>query len=327
MLLVADIGGTKTDLAVFTEEGGPHAPLAEARLASAEHASLEALVQGFLADARLPVTRAVFAVPGPVVSGCAKVTNLPWVLDETALTQALGLRWVRLMNDLAAVAHAVPLLRPTDLESINAGAPVPGGAIAVVAPGTGLGEAYLTWEGYRYHAHASEGGHTDFGPLGPLQRDLQAWMEARYGHVSYERVCSGMAVPELYAFLRERGVAEEGPELARTLADAPDRTPPIVQAGLQGDALAGAALELMVDILGAEAGNLALSTLATGGVYLGGGMSLHLLPLLRAPRFWRAFSAKGRFEAFMKRLPVHVILHPRAALLGVASAGLTHDTR
>ncbi|MBF5042329.1 glucokinase [Aggregicoccus sp. 17bor-14] len=329
MLLVADIGGTKTDLAVFAEESGPHAALAEARLPSGDYASLEALVQAFLAQAQQPVTRAVFAVPGPVVSGRANVTNLPWVLDEEQLASALGLRSVRLMNDLAAVARAVPLLRPTDLAPVNAGAPVPGGAIAVVAPGTGLGQAYLTWDGHRYHAHPSEGGHTDFGAQGALQRELLAWMEARHGHVSYERVCSGMAVPDLYTFLRERGEARESPQLARLLADVEDRTPLIVQAGMDStpDPLSRRALELMVDILGAVAGNLALTALATGGVYLGGGMSLHLQSMLQDGRFLRTFCDKGRFKAFMHRLPVHVILHPRAALLGVASAGLSGDTR
>jgi glucokinase len=324
MLLVADIGGTKTDLAIFTEESGPHAPLAEARLPSAEHASPEALVSAFLAEARQPVTRAVFAVAGPVVDGRARTTNLPWVLDEAALARALGLRTVRLMNDLVAVAHAVPLLRPRDLETLAAGTPEAGGALAVVAPGTGLGQAYLTREGARYRAHPSEGGHTDFAPRGALQRELQVWMERVHGHVSYEWVCSGMAVPSLYAFLRERGHAPQSPALAARLSGAQDQTPLITEAAFAQapDALALAALQLMADILGAQAGNLALSTLATGGVFLGGGMSPRLLPLLRTPRFLEAFRAKGRFEPFMQRVPLHVILHPRAALLGVASAGL-----
>ena len=324
MLLVADIGGTKADLAVFSEASGPHTPLAEARLQSAEHASPEALIAAFLAGAKQPVTRAVLAVAGPVVDGRARTTNLPWVLDEQTLKQRLGLRSVRLMNDLLAVAHAVPLLRAEDLETLAAGTPEKGGALAVVAPGTGLGQACLTREGAHYRAHPSEGGHADFAPRGPLQRALQAWMEEKHGHVSYEWVCSGMAVPGLYAFLRERGHAEEHPALAARLAGALDDTPLITAAafGAPPDALSLAALQLMVDILGAVAGNLALHTVATGGVYLGGGMSPRLLPLLRTPRFLEAFRAKGRFEDFMQRVPVHVILHPRAALLGVASAGL-----
>lgn len=324
MLLVADIGGTKTDLAIFTEEAGPHAPLVEARLLSADHASPEALVAAFLAQARQPVTRAVFAVAGPVVDGRARITNLPWVLDAAALAKALGLRSVRLMNDLVAVAHALPLLRPTDLETLAAGSPAEGGALAVVAPGTGLGQAYLTREGAGYRAHPSEGGHTDFAPRGALQRELQVWMERVHGHVSYEWVCSGMAVPGLYAFLRERGHAPESPALAARLAAAQDATPLITEAAFAAtpDALGLAALQLMVDILGAQAGNLALSVLATGGVFLGGGMSPRLLPLLRAPRFLETLRAKGRFEPLLRRVPVHVILHPRVALLGVASAGL-----
>lgn len=324
MLLVADIGGTKTDLAIFGEQTGPHAALAEARLASSEHQSPEAMVAAFLQGARQPVTRAVFAVAGPVVDGRARTTNLPWVLDEAALAKALGLRSVRLMNDLVAVAHAVPLLRPEDLETLSAGTPEAGGALAVVAPGTGLGQAYLTREGQRYRAHPSEGGHTDFAPRGELQRELQLWMERVHGHVSYEWVCSGMAVSGLYAFLRERGHAKESPALAARLAGTHDDTPLITAAAFADppDVLSLAALQLMADILGAQAGNFALSTLATGGVFLSGGMSPRLLPLLRTPRFLEAFRAKGRFAAFMQRVPLHVVLHPRAALLGAASEGL-----
>ena len=324
MLLVADIGGTKTDLAVFTEEKGPHTPLAETRFQSAEHASPEAMVAAFLAQVREPVTRAVFAVAGPVVKGRAHTTNLPWVLEESALAKALGLTSVRLMNDLAAAAHAVPLLRPQDLETLAGGEPEQGGALAVLAPGTGLGQASLTWDGQRYSAHPSEGGHVDFAPQDALQRELQLYVAREHGHVSCERVCSGMAVPTLYAFLRERGHAQEDPALAARLAGKGDDTPPLVEAAFASppDALALAALELMTDILAAQAGNVALSTLATGGVYLGGGMSPRLLPLLRTPRFLERFRAKGRFTAFMQRVPLHVILHPHTALLGAASAGL-----
>ena len=324
MLLVADIGGTKTDLAVFTKEKGPHTPLAETRFQSAEHASPEEMVAAFLAQVREPVTRAVFAVAGPVVRGRAHTTNLPWVLDEASLARALKLSSVRLMNDLAAVAHAVPLLRPRDLETLAEGEPEQGGALAVLAPGTGLGQAFLTWDGQRYRAHPSEGGHVDFAPQDALQRELQLYVAREHGHVSCERVCSGMAVPTLYAFLRERGHAPEDAALAARMAGTADDTPSIVEAafGAPPDALALAALELMTDVLAAQAGNVALASLATGGVYLGGGMSPRLLPLLRAPRFLERFRAKGRFADFMQRVPLHVILHPRAALLGAASAGL-----
>src|SRR4051794_26393116 len=164
MLLAGDIGGTKTDLAVFSAEKGPRAPLAQARFHSADYPGLESMAREFLAQVHLPVSRACFGVAGPVVGGRARLTNLPWLLEETALREALNFQGARLLNDLEAIANAVPHLVPGDLHTLHAGPPASGGAIAVIAPGTGLGEAFLTWEGTEYHAHPSEGGHADFAP-------------------------------------------------------------------------------------------------------------------------------------------------------------------
>ncbi len=155
MLLAGDIGGTKTDLAVFSAEKGPRAPLAHARFPSADYPSLEAMAREFLGHVRLSVHQACFGVAGPVVSGCARLTNLPWLVEETDLREVLTLQAARLLNDLEAIANAVPHLLPSDLHTLSTGAPVTGGAIAVLAPGTGLGEAFLTWEGTDYHAHPS----------------------------------------------------------------------------------------------------------------------------------------------------------------------------
>lgn len=324
MLLACDIGGTKTDLAVYSPASGPRQPLAQAEFPSANYPSLEALVRAFLATTSLPIDRACFDVAGPVIDGRAKVTNLPWVVDENRLAQELGLKAVHLLNDLEAIARAVPLLTPADVHTLNQGESVVGGAIAVVAPGTGLGEAFLVWDGDRYRAHPSEGGHADFAPTDPMQIGLLGYLLSRYDHVSYERVCSGHGIPNLYQYLRERGVASESAELTARIAAADDPTPLIPRAGLEDRAtspLCAATLDLFVSILDAEAGNLALKVLATGGVYLAGGIPRRILAALTEDRFMAAFRRKGRFADLLARVPVHVVL-AQAALIGAASHGL-----
>jgi glucokinase len=310
--LAGDIGGTKTNLAIFSPEAGPRAPLAEATFPSGRYPSLEALVQEFLSRVNLKVERATFGVAGPVVAGQSRITNLPWVMDELQLQEALGLSGVRLLNDLEAIANGVPSLEPADLHTVGERASE--GAIAIIAPGTGLGEAYLTWDGSHYQAHASEGGHTDFAPINPMEIGLLSYLLERLGHVSYERVCSGRGIPNIYAYLRDSGYAEEPDWLAEQLAAADDPTPIIVNNALNSDRgcdLCAATLNSFVSILGTEAGNLALKVLATGGVYLGGGIPPRILPALEEERFLDAFRAKGRMS--------DLILNPKVALLGAAS--------
>jgi glucokinase len=327
MLLAGDIGGTKTNLAVFAPEDGPRAPLAEATFPSADYPSLEALVHEFLSRVDLKVGRASFGVAGPVAAGRTTITNLPWVMEETQLQETLNLSSVRLLNDLDAIAHAVPFLESDDLHTLNIGQPAPGGAMAVVAPGTGLGEAFLTWDGSRYRPHASEGGHTDFAPTNLFETKLlrYLWEGSGLEHVSYERVCSGRGLPNIYAYLKDSGYAEEPSWLAEQLAAAGDPTPTIVNIALGGERpceLCVATLNAFVSILGAEAGNLALKVLSTGGVYLGGGIPPRILPALEQERFMEAFRRKGRMSGLLARMPVHVILNPKVALLGAACHGL-----
>ena len=325
MLLAGDIGGTKTNLAVFSPEDGPRAPLAEATFPSADYPSLEALVHEFLSQVSLPVERASFGVAGPVVASRATITNLPWVMEETQLREALNLSSVRLLNDLNAIAHAVPFLEPADLHTLNAGQQAPSGAMAVVAPGTGLGEAYLTWDGTRYRPHASEGGHADFAPTSPFEVELLRYLQDRFEHVSYERVCSGRGLPNIYAYLKDSGYADEPAWLTEQLAAADDPTPIIVNTALDSQRpceLCVATLNAFVSILGAETGNLALKVLASGGVYLGGGIPPRILPALEQERFMEAFRRKGRMSDLLARMPVHVILNPKVALLGAACHGL-----
>jgi len=321
MLLVGDIGATKTILSIISPDLGPRKSLAEMTFVSKRYSSLEAIIREFLAETEFTISQAVFGVSGPVVNGRAEITNLPWIVEEAHVKDAFGLENVELLNDLEAIASAIPFLEPDELHTLNAGTPVAEAAIAVIAPGTGLGEAYLTWDGQRYRAHACEGGHTDFGPTNTIQMELLDYLLQEYDHVSYERVCSGMGLPNIYRFLRDTGRAAEPAWLSEKLEEAGDWTPIIVNSARSNEVdcdLCGMTLEIFIDILGAEAGNLALKTMATAGVYLAGGIPPRILPQLQRDRFLTAFTNKGRFDDLLEIMPVHVVLHSRCALLGAA---------
>ncbi len=324
MLLAGDIGGTKTNLAVYATESGLSAPLAESTFPSGRYASLEKLIEDFRNYTHLPFESAVFGVAGPVVNGKATVTNLPWRMEEKGLRASLGVKSVKLLNDLEAMANSIPSLEAKDLHTLHSGTAMERGPIGIVAPGTGLGEAFLTWEHKRYKAHASEGGHASFAPVNGEQLEMLGFLQQKLGHVSYERVCSGLGIPNLYSFFKETGRYPEPTWLAEKLAAAPDPTPVIVETALSRPdcGVCAATLEMFVDILGAEAGNLALKVSANGGIYLGGGIPPRILPVLENGRFLAAFTAKGRFASLLQHVPVHVILNPKAALLGAASYGL-----
>ena len=324
MLLAGDIGGTKTDLGIFSIEGGPHSPLNQTQVHSADYPSLQALVTEFLGDAKTPVERACFDVAGPVINGSVKITNLPWVMDEASLAKDLNLKSVHLMNDLEAVARAVPILRPTDVATLNIGQPVPNGAIAVIAPGTGLGESFLTWEGSRYVSHSSEGGHADFAPTNDRQIGLLKYLLKRFDHVSVERVCSGIGIPYIYDYLRDIEEIPENAETAHLMASTTDRTATITNSAFDENnpsELCRATVDTFVSILASEAANMALKVMATGGIYLAGGIPLHIPRAAEEARFMESFNRKGRFAQVMERIPVHVILN-RAALVGSAAYGL-----
>jgi glucokinase len=327
MLLSGDIGGTKTVLAVFSEQAGPAVPSHEKSFPSSRYPNLEAIIQKYLGTIPETVDSGCFAVAGPVVAGRARITNLPWVIDAAQIQSAFGWKRVDLMNDLEAVAYAIPILPSSDICPLNAGKPVAEGNIAVLAPGTGLGEAFLTSENGKYRAHASEGAHASFAPVNPTQIDLLSFLHEKKGfeHVSTERVCSGaLGIPNLYAFLKETGLAEEPGWLAETLAASDDPTPVIIKNALepaQACELCSKTLELFVEILGAEAGNQALKVMATGGIYLGGGIPPRILSSLQKPAFLEALRSKGRFRLLLTEIPVHVILNPKAGLLGAAAFG------
>ena len=325
MLLAGDIGGTKSDLAVFSPEQGPRNPVHEATFMCDQYSGLEAIVLDFLEQGEIDIAHACFGVAGPVIDGRVKITNLPWIIDAKKLEDTLSLKSVRLLNDLEAIAFSIPHLEGDDLLTLYDGEPEEKGAIAVIAPGTGLGEAFLVREGSKYRAHCSEGGHCDFAPNSFRELSLLRYLKKRFDHVSVERVCSGSGIPNIYAYLKEQKVAEEPAWFAEKLKEADDPTPLIADTALErGDAcpLCSETLNMFVSILGAEAGNLALKVLATGGVYLGGGIPPRIISSLKGPHFIAAFQSKGRLSNLISRIPVHIIMNPKAALLGAASVEL-----
>ncbi len=324
MLLAGDIGGTTTRLALIAPGKGPRDLLLEREFPSADFKGLAPVVEAFLAKADAKPTAACFSVAGPVIKGRARLTNLPWDLEEDALGKAIGVPRVTLINDLKAIAHAVPHLKPEETVVINEGEAAKAAPIAVVAPGTGLGEAFLIWDGHDYIACASEGGHADFAPTNAVQADLWAFLTARFRRVAYERICSGSGLPDVYDFVKSRDSSSENVAFAATLQGVADPTPLIVDAAISDPArnpLAAQTLRIFIDVLGAEAANLALKVLATGGVYLAGGMPPRLLPQLKDGAFMRAFTGKGRFAGLLQTTPVHVVTI-NAAMLGATLYGL-----
>ncbi|MCA9959435.1 MAG: glucokinase [Anaerolineales bacterium] len=323
MILAGDIGGTKTVLALFANDGDVQRPLRQTTFPSNKYSSLENIIAEFLAgESEMPVA-ASFGVAGPVVNGRAAITNLPWVIDAQIISDTFHIPRVHLLNDLEAIATAVPHLAGDELVTLNSGVPNPTGAIAVIAPGTGLGEAFLVWDGQRYRAYPTEGGHVSFAPNNQEELDLLVYLQRKFGHVSYERVCSGSGIPNIFDFLSDGHYYKNPGWLRRDLALAEDRTPIIFHAALEKrEPIAVATLELFVKILGGEVGNIALKMLATGGVYIGGGIPPRILPLLQRPEFLGFVAHKGRFSELLSHIPLHVIQNPQVALHGAAHDSL-----
>jgi glucokinase len=321
MLLAGDVGGTKTVIALFEETAHGPRQLREETFASKDHGTLEEILAKFMGDDSCPLLRtACFGVAGAVIEGRCQTTNLPWQLSEQDLATALHVPRVKLLNDLEALAYGMLFLPPEELRVLQPGSqPHRQGNIAVVAAGTGLGEAILHWDGHHHHPIASEGGHVDYAPQTEQQVELLRYLWARFGeHVSYERILSGPGFHTLYLFLRDKGYFPESPALAERLR-AGDPNAIIAGSGLKGDdPLCVGALDLFAAVYGAEAGNLALKCLAVGGVFVGGGIAPKILPALEKGGFLQGFRGKGRFRSLMESIPVSVALNPRAPLLGAA---------
>ncbi len=338
MILAGDIGGTKTNLALYDWKTERVEPAREESYASADYASLEDILEEFLNPAPEPSDKkddeaqdapaeqeppildaACFGIAGPVIENTSKTTNLPWVVDGAALSKRFTIPHVRLLNDLEATAYGMLVLRPDEADVLNAGTPPKTkGAMALIAAGTGLGEAMLFWDGKTYKPMPSEGGHSSFAPTSDLEIDLLRYLRTQYTHVSYERVLSGMGLHAIYEFLRDTKKNE--PTWLAEKIKVGDPAAIIAEAGLKKQAeIAVQTLDMFATIYGAEAGNLALKAMALDAVYVGGGIAPRLLAKLKDGMFMKAFADKGRYKKLLAGIPVRVITNPKAALLGAAS--------
>jgi glucokinase len=352
MILAGDIGGTKTRLALFEWKDQRVEPQTEQVYVSGDYKSFEEILAEFLnppqpepiestelgesgqpiedatpepgpQSTELKIDAACIGVAGPVIDNCCHTTNLPWVVDGGGLAQRFGIPTVRLLNDLEATAYGLLELRPDEMTVLNAGTvPSQKRALALIAAGTGLGEAILFWDGRQYHPSPSEGGHADFAPNSDLEIDLLRHLRGSYLHVSWERVLSGPGLHAIYEFLRDTKKNE--PTWMAERIQVEDPAAVIAEVGLKKQADIGVqALDLFASIYGAEAGNLALKSMALSGVYVGGGIAPKLLAKLQDGSFMRAFTNKGRYKKLMSAIPVRVIKNDRAALIGAAAVAAT----
>jgi glucokinase len=327
-LLAGDIGGTKTSLALYLQGPDPLVPQAEITVNNDTATGPEEIISSFLRENTVRPASACFGVAGPVINNRVRMTNLPWILDGEALQQRFNLRSVTLINDLVATAMGAVHLPARQLHTLNAGQPERDGAVAVIAPGTGLGQAFLVRHRGRLLPFPSEGGHCSFAPVNELQARLLAFLAGRMDHVSAEQVCSGIGIPRLYDFL----LSEHPGPVPVAAAEGEDRTRTIVEAALAagkrreaGDPLAAETLALFVAILASESANLVLKILATGGLFIGGGLPPRILPFLTAEAFMGNF-CRGTHRQMLARVPVHVILEPKTALIGAAAYALAFDS-
>jgi glucokinase len=318
MILAGDIGGTHSRLAFFDASNGHLQLVTEGMYGSRDYRGLEEIVSTFLKRGAAPVDAACFGVAGPVRDGRAQISNLPWSVESLSLAAELNSRPTFLINDLEASAWGIGVLQPTDVLTLNPGAANAVGNCAVIAAGTGLGQAGMFWDGRQHQVFACEGGHSDFAPRGDLQIELLRHLEQKFGRVSYERVLSGPGLLNIYQFLRDTGRGEEPKWLADEMI-VRDPAAVISTAALDKKApVCEQALDIFISIYGAETGNLALKILATGGVFLTGGIAPKILPRLNSNVFLDAFLDKGRMRPLVEAMPVHVIVNENAGLFGAA---------
>lgn len=322
LILAGDVGGTTTRLAILRAVAGDLAILSSRNFASRDHGSLAAIVREFIAGAGHRPERACFGIAGPVRAGRVQTPNLPWLVDEAELAGILTLKQVSMINDLQANAFGIPLLQAGDFATLNPGKPDLDGTIAVMSAGTGLGETITFWDGTVHRPLPSEGGHADFAPRTELEAELLLYLRGEFGRVSYERVLSGPGLINLYRFLRDRRRLPETAAVVAAMGQG-DAAAAISRAALDDSCpLCVATLTLFVSLYGAEAGNLALRSLATGGVYVGGGIAPKIIDRLKGPAFMLAFTAKGRLSPLLETIPVRVIRNEQTALLGAGRCAL-----
>ena len=318
MILAADVGGTKTNVGFFGMKSGKLVCVAEDTYQNENHKDLHEILKLFMEGERLCATSACIGVAGPVQDGRCVVTNLPWTVDGRLISESLRIDHVAVLNDLEATAHSLDYLADQQVVELFAGDASVGGNRAIIAAGTGLGESSVFWDGSQYQPFATEGGHATFGPRNKLELALAEYLIEQYGHASWERVVSGPGLVNIYKFLllqnQDRANTEVSARIEKNGAAA------ISDAGLSGECeVCEQAVNLFATFYAAEAGNLALKVLATGGIYIGGGIATKILPKLQTPQFFAAFADKGRMRWLLEKIPIRVITTNRAAMIGAAA--------
>ena len=324
-LLAADVGGTKTDVAIFAADKGIRSPVKAATLASREYATFSQLLAAFLDTVEVQPDQACFGVAGPVLHNRARLTNLPWEIVGADMAREFGLERVEVINDLVAVGSVLPHLTGDDLVVLQRGTRDERGAIGVVAPGTGLGVAFCVRDHDRYLVCPSEGGHAGFSPRNLDEVELLRFLLATDINTSFESLCSGSGLPNIHRFLIDTGRFPPSARLTEKLASFSDPTPVIVQAALDPQErcpICHETVRLFAGILAEMCGNLAVTVLATGGIFIGGGIPPRILPLLQDGHFLARFKCKGKMSGLLATIPVAVIINPKAALMGAAAYGL-----
>jgi len=321
MILAGDIGGTNARLALFDVRNGQFNLVTATVFPSQRYSGLDQIVTEFVNTSGVRPSRACFGVAGPVTNGKVETSNLPWIIESRRLADELQIKKAILINDLEATGWGIAALTAGDLVALNKVSETAGNQ-ALIAAGTGLGQAGLYWDGTRHHVFASEGGHCDFAPLNDLEVELFRYLYSRYGHVSYERVVSGPGLVNVFEFLRDTGRGK----VPRWLSEEMQKMDPaaaISAAAMDAKCpMSEQAMDIFVSVFGAEAGNLALKFKATGGVFLAGGIAPKILPKLATPLFLEAFLDKGRLRHLMEVMPVKVITNDKLALLGAARCAL-----
>jgi glucokinase len=325
IVLAGDVGGTNARLAIVELNGGSAHIARQSRYPSRDYPGLTPIVHRFCEEVATHPDRACFGIACPVVLGDCSAPNLPWSINARKLAADIGIPHTALINDFVAVGYGIELLGPSDLVTLQKGSPTPHGPIALIGAGTGLGQGFLVWERDHYEVLPSEGGHGDFAPRGKLQADLLQFLRQQFDRVSWERLLSGPGMVNIYRYLLASAAAPEQPTV-RAQMEKEDPAAVITRHGLaRTDGLSDRVLDLFCEIFGAQAGNLALTVVATGGVYLAGGIAPRIVERLKSGPFLTAFRDKGRMSASLSRIPVHVIMNPNVGLLGAAAVAGRKD--
>ena len=319
IVLAGDVGGTNARLAIVELEGRTARFVHQSRYPSAESKGLAPIVRRFFEETGSRPDRACFGIACPVVGDDCTAPNLPWTINARALAAEIEIPRTAIINDFVAVGYGIELLTPSDLTTLQGGVPSPQGPIALIGAGTGLGEGFLIWQGDHYRVLGSEGGHSDFAPNGDLQTGLLTSLRGQFDRVSWERVLSGPGIANIYQYLLASGVAPEQASVRAEIEAEDDATVIVRHALDRSDCLSVRTVELFWEIFGAQAGNLALSIVATGGVYIAGGIAPRIAEHIDSSPFLTAFRNKGRLSALLERVPVHVVMNPSVGLLGAAA--------